>query len=170
MLNPLRFCRRHPWLSISVLTLLGVGTAFCFFVLREGPINAGNFERITEGMTPAELNELLGEAQSTVIHVRAELDYWPMFLFDRDWVGATVKRYWIDWDDSPTGTEAYRKLCKDWADRKRGRTQRWQEGDRAIEVIFDTNDRAVFASFETIESPPSLWTRVKNWFQNLWKT
>ncbi|MCI0642443.1 MAG: hypothetical protein L0Y72_31115 [Gemmataceae bacterium] len=60
----MRFLRRHPWLCLTLLTLVGVGTAFYFFLLREGPISVANFERIEEEMTPASLAMLLGEPTS----------------------------------------------------------------------------------------------------------
>lgn len=167
MLNPLRFCRRHPWLSISVLTLLGAGAAF-FFVLREGQINAANFERIEEGMTPAQLAILLGEPHAVIMHddVHALADdvvVRDFYATARGIVYLAALRY-----PQPSVKVAYRVLCNDCTDRKRGKTQRWQDSDRAIVVVFDSNDRAVTASFETAEAAPSIWARVKNWFQNLW--
>ncbi|MCI0378765.1 MAG: hypothetical protein L0215_14250 [Gemmataceae bacterium] len=179
-MRPLRWVRRHPWLCLPVLTLIGVATAFYFFVLREGPVNAANFERIQEGMRPSDLTNLLGEPQLVVMHddVRAlaeevrALDNvirirGPVVVNQSAGTEGTVYVS-LHRDRLPSLTVAFRDLCKDSADRKLGRTQRWQEGDRAIVVVFDINDRAVTASFETTESTPSLWTRVKNWFQNLW--
>lgn len=168
-MKPFRLVRRHPWLCLSLLTLLGVGAAFYFFVLREGPINAANFERIAEGMTPAELASLLGEPQSVVMPDDVRVPFaitfhGPGLIGPADGVlYVTYHRHKL-----PSVTVAYRYLCKDWNDRKRGKTLCWQDGDRAIAVIFDTNDRAIVASFERPEEPPTIWAKVKNWFQNLW--
>ncbi len=173
-MKPSRFVRNHPWLSLAALTLLSAGSAFYYFVLREGPVNYANFERIEEGMTPVDLASFLGEPVANVLHAGEEAEAIHDLLAGPGVLDAagniaysylylTSHRY-----RGPSVQVILKCLCKD-ATRMRGRTQRWQDGDRAIVVVFDTNDRAVTASFETTESTPSLWTRVKTWFQNLWR-
>ncbi|MCI0642445.1 MAG: hypothetical protein L0Y72_31125 [Gemmataceae bacterium] len=163
-MKPFRLVRHHPWLSIPVLTLLGIGLTIYFFVLREGPINTVNFERIQAGMSPADLAEFLGPAHTTVVHEDDRALLYNILLhgpLDFKSVQITAQR-----PGQPNVIVAYRWLFK--PEGKGGKTQRWDDADRAIEVVFDANERAVVARFESNVQRPTLWTRIKNWFQNLW--
>ncbi|MCI0642444.1 MAG: hypothetical protein L0Y72_31120 [Gemmataceae bacterium] len=156
----LRQFRRHPWLSLAALAL--AGGVIWFLVLREGPINEANYERIEAGMSAQQMERMLGKAHCT--RTIAPIVVSSVDFTEHELVLDVIAEY-APADAKPALVAKVRALAEPSVDRTRIlEILCWQQGDRSLCVMFDDRGRAVAACYRHPLEGPSWWARLMGWF------